>query len=74
MKMEMNNANRKIIGDKIKELRLAQNLTQEQLARKAGILRITLSRIELGKYSVGVDILSKIAHALDCKIGFISTK
>ena len=33
--MEMNNANRKIIGDKIRELRLAQNLTQEQLARKA---------------------------------------
>ncbi len=67
-----NKADRNIIGNKIRELRLAQNLTQEQLARKAGILRITLSRIELGKYSVGVDILSKIANALDCKIGFIS--
>ena len=69
-----NKADRNIIGNKIRELRLAQNLTQEQLARKAGILRITLSRIELGKYSVGVDILSKIANALDCKIGFISIK
>lgn len=71
MRMD-NKADRNIIGNKIRELRLAQNLTQEQLARKAGILRITLSRIELGKYSVGVDILSKIANALDCKIGFIS--
>lgn len=72
--MDMNNAERKKVGDKIKELRLAQNLTQEQLAEKAGILRTTLSRIELGKYSVGVDILSKIANALNCTIEFISIK
>ena len=43
-----NKADRNIIGNKIRELRLAQNLTQEQLARKAGILRITLSQNRTG--------------------------
>lgn len=41
------------------------------LARLAGIDAANLSRIENGKYSVGLDILSKIAAVLGKKIDFV---
>ena len=43
-------------------------------ARLAGIDAANLSRIEKGKYSVGLDILSKIAAALGKKIDFVDLK
>lgn len=36
------------VGKKIKRLRKEQGWTQEQLARKAGLHRITIAQIELG--------------------------
>lgn len=42
-----------------------------ELAKLAGIDAANLSRIEKGKYSVGIDILSKIAAALGKKIDFV---
>ena len=36
------------IGNFVKQERLAQNITQQQLAAKAGINRTTLSELELG--------------------------
>lgn len=62
---------RKYIGGRIRELREAKGLTQEELASLAGILRTNLSRIELGRYSTGLDILGAIAEALDVRIDFI---
>lgn len=53
-----------ILGQKIKKLREEAGLTQEQLAEKSGILRPNLVRIESGKYSTGIDIISQIAKAL----------
>ena len=41
------------------------------LAKLAGIDAANLSRIENGKYSVGIDILSRIAAVLGKKIDFI---
>lgn len=53
-----------VLGQKIKKLRKEAGLTQEQLAEKSGILRPNLVRIESGKYSTGIDIISEIAKAL----------
>lgn len=52
------------IGSRIRDLRTEQGMTIQQLADKAGITRANLSNIEAGKYSVGLDILNKIATAL----------
>ena len=41
------------------------------LAKLAGIDAANLSRIENGKYSVGLDILAKIATALGKKVDFV---
>ncbi len=53
------------IGTKIRAERKGSGLTLKQLARKVGISSITLQRIEVGKSSPSVILLSQIAHAVD---------
>lgn len=55
---------RERIGQSIRNIRMQRNFTQAELARQAGITQSNLARIEAGKYSVGLDILNKIANAL----------
>lgn len=62
---------RKRIGYRIREIREARGVEARDLARLAGINAANLSKIENGKYSVGLDILSKIAAVLGKKIDFI---
>lgn len=63
---------RLIIGDRIRQLRTAQNLTQQQLADMAGVTKPNICNIERGAYSVGLDILNKIATALGAEIQLVS--
>lgn len=60
------------IGARIKELRLAQNLTQQQLADLAKLTRAKICNIEAGKYSVGLDVLYRISEALNVSIQLIN--
>ena len=60
----MNENERERIGKRIAELRKAKGLTQAQLAEKTGFSQSNIGRIETGKYSVGLDVLAKIADAL----------
>jgi len=69
--MEQNTDIRIKIGTRIMEIRKRKNLSQEQLAELAGLKQQNIARIELGKYSTGIDILGKIADALGCDIDFI---
>ncbi|MBO7607463.1 MAG: helix-turn-helix transcriptional regulator [Paludibacteraceae bacterium] len=62
---------RQRIGARIKELRQKQNIDARSLALRAGIDASNLSRIEQGHYSVGLDILAKIANALNAQIDII---
>lgn len=59
---------RERIGKRIAELRKAKGLTQAQLAEKTGFPRSNIGRIETGRYSVGLDVLAKIADALGAKV------
>lgn len=52
------------IGLKIRELREAASLTQEDLAHEARISTSTLSRIERGNYQPRMNTLGKLAQAL----------
>ncbi len=49
---------------KLKQLREARNMTQEELAAKAGITAATISRAESGKCKPHKSILRLIAQAL----------
>ena len=53
------------IGKRIRELREQKRMEARDLAILAGIDAANLSRIEQGKYSTGVDILSRICIILD---------
>lgn len=46
-----------IIGERIKKLRLDYNISQKDLAKKVGISRVSISKIESGK---GVNLSSLI--------------
>ncbi|WP_297694903.1 helix-turn-helix transcriptional regulator, partial [uncultured Eudoraea sp.] len=56
------------IGARIRELRKEKNIEAKKLAQLANVDAANLSRIEQGRYSVGLDVLSKIALALGAKI------
>ena len=56
---------RQILGARIRSLREAAGLTQEALARTAGIGRITLVRLENGRNAPKLGTLESIANALE---------
>lgn len=53
------------IGDRIKELRKAKDLSQEALANIAEVDRTYMTKVETGKRNVTVKILDKIIFALE---------
>jgi DNA-binding Xre family transcriptional regulator len=59
------------IGKRIRELRESKRMEARDLALLTGIDAANLSRIEQGKYSTGVDILSRIAIVLDAHLDLI---
>lgn len=61
-----------LLGARIKALRSAKNLTQEQIAEQIGVSRQKYARIESGTNSVTLDILSKLADVLDVTVGDIT--
>jgi transcriptional regulator with XRE-family HTH domain len=57
------------MGYKIKEYRLQQKITQEELAEKAGVTRVTICNLENGTQNdVKVGNLKKIAAALGVEV------
>lgn len=55
----------KTIGQRIRSLREAQGLSQEQLAVKSGVHRTYVGMVERAEKSISVAALSKFANALD---------
>ena len=56
---------KKTFGEKIKRLRKAKNLTQEQLAEMINIAPKNLSKIEVGTCFVSAETLENLVIALD---------
>ncbi len=59
------------IGKRIRELREAHKMEARDLAILTGIDAANLSRIEQGKYSTGLDVLSRIAIVLNAHLDMI---
>ena len=66
--------NRIIMGDRIRELREQKGMDIMELAFKSNIQPNTLKRIEAGKFSADLDILSQIAQGMGMKIDFVETQ
>jgi len=58
----------------IRQLRLSKGLSQDDLAQKAGVLKLYIERVESGRYQPNLQTVKKLALALDieylelCKI------
>lgn len=53
------------IGERIKELRLEKNLSQEALAFNSGLERSFITHIENGRRNVSIETLSKVILGLN---------
>lgn len=62
---------RQIIGQRIAQLRAEARMSQARLAEMTGMAQPHIARIEAGKYSVGIDILGKIAAALGKRVDLV---
>jgi HTH-type transcriptional regulator / antitoxin HipB len=59
-----------VIAYHLKQLRIKQHLTQEQLAQKLGMDKTQISKIEKGNRNLTLDTITRIANALGVKINF----
>jgi transcriptional regulator with XRE-family HTH domain len=59
------------IGQRVKALRLLADLSQDELAHRAGLQRTHIGRIEGGKYAVNIETLQAIAEALGMTVDII---
>lgn len=59
------------IGKRLRELREGQGLTTTQLAEMCDLSHSTISKVENGRWSVSLDILSKICDALGARVEIV---
>lgn len=61
------------IGENIKTIRLQKNMTQKNLAEKANISRVSIGNYERGDRVPNIDVINKIANALNVTIGELAS-
>ncbi len=56
------------MNNRIKEFRAKANLTQEQLAKKANVTRMTIVFLEQNKYNPSLKLAHRVAKVLNTSI------
>ena len=74
MTEEQKQQTRERIGLRIMALRSLHNMTQQQLADKAGLQRTHITRIEAGKYAVALETIQAIAEAFGMTVDIIDER
>ncbi len=64
----MENNIRADIGRQLELYRKENRLSLRQLAELTGLKYSNICRIEQGRYNTGIDVIGKIADALDCDV------
>lgn len=59
---------KKRIGRRLKSIRIDRDLSQEELANKAGTSAGTIASIESGRSGIGLETAFNITDALDCTL------
>lgn len=62
------------IGLRIYQLRMMREWSQEELARRAGLQRSHVSRIEAGKYAVTLETIEAIAQAFYMTVDIVDQR
>jgi transcriptional regulator with XRE-family HTH domain len=61
-------AARRILAQNVRRLRLARNMSQEDLAHAAELSQDQISEIENSKHSVTLDNIQRLAFALNVRV------
>lgn len=59
---------KKQFGKRLKALRLSKNMSQENLALEAGLDRTYIPSIEKGERNISLEVIYKLAKALDISV------
>lgn len=59
------------VNERIKQLRIDNNLTQSDLAEKVGLTYVQIGRYEKGKSNPSADVLQKLANALNTSTDYL---
>jgi DNA-binding XRE family transcriptional regulator len=59
---------RGLLGGRVRRLRKSRGLSQSEAARRSGLGRVTLARLEKGEQSPTLDTLEKIARGLEVSV------
>lgn len=65
---------RKLVGWNVRRLRVAKELTIEELADQAGADTSFVARLERGEVNVGIDMLQRLAGPLGVKLADLTTE
>lgn len=57
-----------IFGKRVRELRIAQGLSQEELATRAGVHRTYIGMVERAEKNITLENIEKVANALKVDI------
>ena len=57
-----------IIGERLRELRVAKHLSQGDIEKRTGLLRCYISRVENGHTVPAIETLEKMARALELSL------
>ena len=60
-----------MLGDRIKQLRNAHNMTQEELGKIIGVGKSTINKYELGKIAIPSAKIEALAKALSVSPGYL---
>ena len=74
MTEEQKQQTRERIGARIQALRCLHDMTQQQMADKAGLQRTHITRIEAGKYAVALETIQAIAEAFGMTVDIIDER
>ena len=62
---------RRRIGQRIADMRKERRMTQQMVADAAGLQRCHVARIEMGRYSVGLDTLAAIGDTMGMELDYV---
>jgi len=57
-----------IFSNNVRKYRIKQNLSQEELAEKAGVHRTYIGSVERGERNITINVMEKICMALEMPI------
>ena len=60
-----------VLAERLREIRVSKKLSQAEVEKKAGLLRCYLSRVENGREVPAVEVLEKLARALEVPLYYI---